>query len=109
MIHQLRSDLAQARLDLETADDRARTALIIEGCLTCVGGDEYKAMLANLTATQRRCTELKLELRAYRASGICLTGWWCPCEATDKSLGIFNGGSKEPLTHCRCCGNPRPT
>lgn len=65
-------------------------------------------MLDNLTATQTRCTELNLELRAYRASGLNLPGWWCPCEATDKSLGIYNGGGKETRTECRVCGRPKP-
>ena len=64
--------------------------------------------LEQLTAVQTRCTELKLELRAYRASGLCLPGWWCPCEATATALGIFNGSAREPVTHCRVCGRPRP-
>ena len=58
---------------------------------------------ANLTATQARCTELKLELRAYRASGICLPGWTC-CHC-----GGFNGAARETLSRCRSCGEPRPS
>ncbi len=82
MVTQLRSDLAAA------------DALVA-------------VMLGTLTDTQTRCTELISELRAYRQSGLCLPGWWCPCALTDKSLGIFNGGSKEWRTHCRACGAPR--
>jgi hypothetical protein len=104
MITQLRSDLALAREQLATADARARSALIIEGCLTCVGGAEYKAMLANLTDTQRRCTELVGEVREMKA-GWPMPGWTC----LNPACGIFNGSAKELRTRCRGCGNPRPT
>jgi hypothetical protein len=104
MIYQLRADLVQARLDVETADVRARTALIIEGCLTCVGGAEYKAMLANLTDTQRRCTELITETREMKA-GWPMPGWTC----INPACGLFNGSMKELRTHCRGCDAPRPT
>ena len=54
-------------------------------------------LLDNLQATQERCSTLLTELRAYRASGICLPGCWCPC-------GAFNGGEKERRSECRSCG-----
>ena len=63
---------------------------------------DHREALANLTAVQARCTELKLELRAYRASGICLPGWHC-CHC-----GGFNGSAKEVLAHCRGCGEAKP-
>lgn len=69
---------------------------------------QQREVIDNLTAVQKRCTELRLELRAYRASGICLPGWWCPCEVTTESPGIFNGSVREVRTHCRVCGRPRP-
>ena len=107
LVRQLQSELADARQQRDHAVDMARRQMVLEGCLTCSGGAEYKEMLANLTATQTRCTELLVEVRAYRASGICLPGWWCPCAATSESLGIFNGSMKEVLTHCRACGRAR--
>jgi len=61
-----------------------------------------KQLNDQLAIVQARCTELLVELRAYRASGICLPGWNCYC-------GAFNGSAKQVLTHCRCCGNPKPT
>jgi len=71
------------------------------GCLTCRGGQDYKLMLDNLTSTQARCTELLTEVRAYRASGICLPGWRCGyCQA-------FNGSAREVLERCRACDAPR--
>jgi hypothetical protein len=55
----------------------------------------------NATTVQQRCTELIIEVRAYRASGICLPGWLChACHA-------FNGSAKETLSKCRCCDTPR--
>jgi hypothetical protein len=56
-------------------------------------------MEANLTPVQQRCSELLTELRAYRASGICLPGIWCQC-------GSFNGSARENRTECRSCGKP---
>jgi hypothetical protein len=70
----------------------------IEGCLTCKSGRDYRQMLTTLTATQARCTELLTEVRAYRASGICLPGVFC------YACRVFNGFMREKLTECRACG-----
>jgi hypothetical protein len=60
-------------------------------------------MLENLTATQTRCTELLLEVRAYRASaGLPGLGWDCP------ACRVFNSDARKRLTACRCCDAPRP-
>jgi hypothetical protein len=48
------------------AEERARQQLIIEGCLTCRGGAEYKEMSANLANVQARCAELLEEGRAQQ-------------------------------------------
>lgn len=80
---------------LKLAELRA-TKRVIEGCSVCVGGRDYRALLANLTSTQARCTTLLDELRAYRRTGICLPGVWCSC-------GAFNGFAREQRTECRCC------
>lgn len=45
--------------------------------------------------------------RRTETEGLTLPGWWCLCEKTDQSRGIFNGSGKEQRTHCRCCGAPR--
>jgi hypothetical protein len=55
----------RARIDLE---ERARTKLVIEGCLTCKGGESYKAMLENLGHVQARCTELLTETRILKTA-----------------------------------------
>lgn len=81
VIEQHVRELARVRAEVDTARD-------------------YQDMLANLTVTQARCTELLVEVRAYRASGICLPGWTCLC-------GAFNGSAREKLTTCRCCGVAR--
>ena len=49
-------------------------------------------MLENLTATQTRCTELLLEVRAYRASaGLPGLGWDCP------ACRVFNSDARKRL------------
>lgn len=52
--------------DVDEAVETARQKMIIDGCLTCSGGKDYKAMLDNLTSTQARCTELLEENRELR-------------------------------------------
>lgn len=37
--------------------------------------------------------------------GILLPGWDC----SNPVCGVFNGSGKTELTHCRCCGVPRPS
>ena len=54
------------------AEDAARQRLIIEGCLTCRGGAEYRLMAENLASTQSRCSELLGEARAARAEASAL-------------------------------------
>ena len=50
---------------------------------------------------QARCTELLTEVRAYRASGICLPGWRCfRCGAFNGTVGSMGRERKE----CRICG-----
>ncbi len=58
---------------------------------------ERDELAETLTRAQTRCTELLNELRAYRASGICLRGWWC------FYCGGFNGENRSPRTTCRGC------
>ena len=53
------------RLDLEA---RAHSRLVIEGCLTCSGGKEYRAMLDNLGQVQARCSDLLKEARVLRTA-----------------------------------------
>ena len=53
------------RLDVES---RAHSRLVIEGCLTCSGGREYRAMLDNLGQVQARCSELLAEARVLRTA-----------------------------------------
>ena len=101
LVRHLRAELEQARKERDHAVDMARRQMVLEGCLTCRGGAEYKAMLANLSATQARCSELLIEVRAYRASGLQLPGWNC------RNCQAFNGSVRETRTHCRCCGEPR--
>ena len=120
----------------DAAVEAARQKLLIDGCLTCHGARDYQQMLANLTDTQARCTELLLETRAQReelaalrtelaeavalkdafvhelqlasTGGLLLPGWWCPCEATDTSPGILNGAGRELRATCRACGAAKP-
>ena len=66
LVRHLRAELEQARAERDHAVDMARRQMVLEGCLTCRGGAEYKAMLANLTQCQKRCTELLLEARKLR-------------------------------------------
>jgi hypothetical protein len=55
----------------------------------------------NLTATQKRCTELLEENRTLKACAI-FPGWECAvCCA-------FNGEAKETRTHCRACNAEGP-
>ena len=94
------------------AVEQARQRLIIEGCLTCRGGQDYRLMSDNLTHCQERCTELLEETRSQRVElarlrveldevtaqrgwpafwpkrdeNLC-PGWTCAC-------GIFNGSAK---------------
>lgn len=65
-IRELERELEAARRRADEAVSHARVLLVNEGCLTCRGGADYRAMLANLTATQERCTELFLENRRLR-------------------------------------------
>ena len=98
LVAELRVLVGQLQAERDHAVDMARRQMVLEGCLTCRGGAEYKAMLANLSSVQARCTDLLVEVRAYRASGICLPGWNCTnCHA-------FNGSVREMRTHCRACG-----
>lgn len=53
------------RLDVES---RAHSRLVIEGCLTCSGGKEYRAMLDNLGQVQARCSDLLKEARVLRTA-----------------------------------------
>jgi len=50
---------------------------------------------------------------AERAAVPLLPGWICrspTCASpTNPEGGVFNGTVKENRTHCRCCGQPRPT
>jgi len=64
----LRSELEQARKGRDEAVELARRQLVIEGCLSCRGGAEYKAMLANLTSVQERSSELLKETRVLRTA-----------------------------------------
>ena len=64
----LRSELEQARKGRDEAAELARRQLVIEGCLSCRGGAEYKAMLANLTSVQERSSELLKETRVLRTA-----------------------------------------
>jgi hypothetical protein len=82
-------------------EERIRTLIDLVHVLERRNEAEYLAMSDNLAATQGRCTELLTEVRAYRASGICLPGWWCLC-------GGFNGGAREILKLCRFCERPKP-
>lgn len=82
--------------------------------LTGVGRKDLLALIATLEKelaervclhkeTQARCTDLLLELRAYRRSGAAFPGWHCfDCKT-------WNGEAKEKRTHCRHCGAERLT
>lgn len=104
LVRHLRAELEQARNERDHAVDMARRQMVLEGCLTCRGGAEYKAMLANLTQCQERGTELLLEnreLRAAMGAGLPGLGWDCP------ACKCFNGDLKERLQACRACGVAR--
>lgn len=60
---------------------------------------EMTLVYENLTATQKRCTELLEELRRERASNL-FPGWTCAC-------GVFNGEAKEKREDCRACGKAK--
>ena len=66
LVAELRVLVGKLQAERDHAIDMARRQMVLEGCLTCRGGAEYKAMLANLTETQTRCTELLLENRELR-------------------------------------------
>ena len=106
LVRTLRDELEQARVERDHAVDMARRQMVLEGCLTCSGGAEYKAMLANLKTCQERCTSLLLENLELRGGALLPgLGWDCPSPA----CGIFNGDLKERLQACRSCGTARPT
>jgi hypothetical protein len=100
LVRQLQSELADARQQRDHAVDMARRQMVLEGCLTCSGGAEYKAMLSNLSDVQTRCTQLLEENRSLCA-GLLLPGWFC------SKCSVFTGTAKEELTECRACGAPR--
>jgi len=66
LVAELRVLVGRLQRERDHAVDMARRQMVLEGCLTCSGGAEYKAMLANLTRCQERCTELLLENRELR-------------------------------------------
>lgn len=67
--------------------------------------DSEALMHTQLTITQRRCTELLLELRKYTTSAALPgLGWDCK----NPKCGAFNSDLKESLKACRCCDAPRP-
>lgn len=60
--------------------------------------------LANMTQERDNLRAELDELRKRMAkalSGICINGWWCPCET-------FNGEEHSPRTECRRCAQPKP-
>ena len=65
-VRDLRAALVVAEKHAAEAQDRARQQLVLDGCLTCRGGAEYKALFANLTAVQARSTEQIEEIRRER-------------------------------------------
>ncbi len=71
-ISMLVAALRAAQVGLAAAHEHAREALLAEGCPACQGARDYKAMLANLTATQERCTTLFNENRAMRKAAVVL-------------------------------------
>lgn len=66
LVRQLRAEVVAERALSDDAIQQARTQLLIEGCLTCRGGEAYQAMLANLSSVQERCNELFFENRRLR-------------------------------------------
>jgi len=80
-------------------------------CPRCQGtGTSELEDILNLSNMQLSnwVTELTLELAKTRAEleearqGIHIRGWWCPCD-------IFNGEEKDLHTHCRKCGQAKPS
>lgn len=83
--------LAAALRERHDASEAARQRMLIEGCLTCVGARDYRAMLANLTSAQARGTELLTENRAMRmaAASLCSPEEWAA--AVYKALVALGG------------------
>ena len=99
---QAEADAKSAASKLEEELESARQdKLLMLGGLAQLATDLRHAY-ANLSETQKRCTDLLNQVREYRQRGLFLPSWTCSV------CRCFNGEAKEALLVCRSCGAPAP-